>query len=469
MTISVSPTTAMGTYPVTITATSGTVSHSALVTLQIYVPATASLVKTDTTTQGSWKGVYGADGEAIATDSTNYPAYAQVSFTGATLFTWNSSTTDVRALQKAAATDRIASTWYSPTNFTIDVNLTDGNTHQVGVYCLDWENAGRVERIDVTDAASGSLLDSRTISGFTGGVWLLWNLSGHVSMKVTLTAGNSAVVSGIFFSPPATPDFSLSVTPAKQVVSQGGSTTYTVAVAPLVGFTGTVNLSAGGLPAGATASFNPATVTGSGSSVMTVTTTGATPGGSSTVTVTGTSGSLSHNATTTLVVTVTVPAGALFVRTDNTTQGTWKGVYGADGEAIANDSANYPAYAQVTFNAASLFTWNSSTTDVRALQKAAASDRIASTWYSSTSFTIDVNLTDGNTHQVGVYCLDWDNAGRAQRIDILDASSGTVLDTQNVSAFNGGRWLFWNLTGHVTIKATRTAGPNAVVSGLFGN
>jgi hypothetical protein len=265
------------------------------------------------------------------------------------------------------------------------------------------------------------------------------------------------------------PDFSLSMTPAKQVVSQGASTTYTVTVAPLVGFNGTVNLSASGLPAGASASFNPATVTGSGSSVMTVTTTGATPGGSSTVTVTGTSGSLTHKTTTTLVVTVVVPAAALFVTSDNTTQGTWKGVYGADGEAIANDSANYPGYAQVNFTGASLFTWNSSTSDVRALQKAAASDRIASTWYSSTSFTIDVNLSDGNTHQVGLYCLDWDNASRTQRIDILDASSGTVLDTQNVSAFNGGRWLIWNLTGHVTIKATRTAGPNAVISGFFDN
>ena len=96
--------------------------------------AAASFVNTDTTTRGTWKGVYGASGEAIANDSTNYPAYAQVSFAGASLYTWVSSTTDTRAPQKAAASDRIASAWISSTNFTIDLDLLDGNQHQVGLY-----------------------------------------------------------------------------------------------------------------------------------------------------------------------------------------------------------------------------------------------------------------------------------------------------------------------------------------------
>ncbi|HYL92444.1 MAG TPA: cohesin domain-containing protein, partial [Alphaproteobacteria bacterium] len=147
-----------------------------------------------------------------------------------------------------------------------------------------------------------------------------------------------------------------------------------------------------------------------------------------------------------------VPAAALFVKTDTATQGTWKGVYGADGEAIANDSANYPTYAQVSFNGATPYTWTPSTTDVRALQKGAASDRIASVWYASTRFTIDVNLMDGNLHEVGLYCLDWDNTGRSETIDILDAVSGTVLDSRSVSAFSNGEWVLWNLSGHVTIR-----------------
>jgi len=177
------------------------VSHSTVATLQVYVPAIASFVATDTTTGGTWKGIYGAGGEAIPNDSTNYPAYAQVTFNGGTPYTWTSSTTDVRALQKAAASDRIASTWYASPGFSIDVNLTDGNTHEVGVYSLDWDGAGsRAQTIDILDAVSGSVLDSRSVSAFTNGVWLRWNLHGHVTIRITKTGSVNAVVSGLFFN-----------------------------------------------------------------------------------------------------------------------------------------------------------------------------------------------------------------------------------------------------------------------------
>ncbi|MDQ3650902.1 MAG: hypothetical protein M3458_11645, partial [Acidobacteriota bacterium] len=113
------------------------------------------------------------------------------------------------------------------------------------------------------------------------------------------------------------------------------------------------------------------------------------------------------------------------------------------------------------------WTWTASTGDARALQKAAVNDRIAATWYSSTSFTIDVNLTDGRTHQIALYCLDWDNGGRAQTIEILDAANNAVLDSRSISAFTQGQYVVWNLMGQVRIRVTRTAGPNAVVSGLL--
>jgi hypothetical protein len=99
----------------------------------------------------------------------------------------------------------------------------------------------------------------------------------------------------------ATPDYSLSVAPASQRAIQGSATPgYTVTVSPSNGFTGSVSLSASGLPAGAGASFspNPATT----SSTLTVTTAATTPIGSYPLTITGTSGSLSHTALATLVV-----------------------------------------------------------------------------------------------------------------------------------------------------------------------
>ncbi len=98
------------------------------------------------------------------------------------------------------------------------------------------------------------------------------------------------------------PDFSISATPASQSVAAGGSTSYTVSVASLNGFSGTVSLSATGLPTGATANFSPASIHGSGPSTLTISTAKSSPAGSFTLTVAGTSNSLSHNATVMLRV-----------------------------------------------------------------------------------------------------------------------------------------------------------------------
>ena len=46
--------------------------------------------------------------------------------------------------------------------------------------------------------ASGSVLDTRTVSGFGGGVYLVWDITGHVVIRVTNTGPVNAVVSGLF-------------------------------------------------------------------------------------------------------------------------------------------------------------------------------------------------------------------------------------------------------------------------------
>jgi len=97
-------------------------------------------------------------------------------------------------------------------------------------------------------------------------------------------------------------DFSISVSPASQMVVAGTSTNYTVAINPISGFTGTVNLSVSGLPAGATASFNPPAVSTSGSSTLSIKTSLSTPLGNYSLTITGMSSGTSHTANTTLMV-----------------------------------------------------------------------------------------------------------------------------------------------------------------------
>src|SRR5271168_1296246 len=99
------------------------------------------------------------------------------------------------------------------------------------------------------------------------------------------------------------PDFTLTVTPPSDSIIAGGTATYTVSVAPVNGFSGTVNLTASGLPAGASPTFSPASIGTSGNSTLTITTTGGTPTGTSTLSITGTSGSLTHSANPSLSVT----------------------------------------------------------------------------------------------------------------------------------------------------------------------
>jgi hypothetical protein len=165
---------------------------------------TAQFVGLDTTTRGTWRGVYGSNGFVLAGDTIQYPSYAQVRVVAPPPFTWSSSTAEPGALQRATGPGRLAATWYDGRTFSIDIKVTDGQTHQVGVYALDWGTQTRAQRVDVRDGVTGALLDSRPMSAFWGGQYLIWRVSGHVTLHVTCTAGINAVISGVFFDP-ATP------------------------------------------------------------------------------------------------------------------------------------------------------------------------------------------------------------------------------------------------------------------------
>jgi hypothetical protein len=338
--------------------------------------ASATFIKTDTTTQGTWKGAYGADGVMINSDINAPPSYARVTFANNYSYAWAPSTTDPRALQKGSGSDRIASTWYTPANavgstYSIDMNLTDGAAHQVALYALDWDNYGpRSETIEVRDFTTGRLLDIRPITNFVGGQYLVWTLKGHVVFNVINNkSGANGVLSGVFF---------------------GGASAQ-------------------------------------------------------------------------------VSSSASFIKTDATTQGTWKGAYGVDGVMINSDINMPPSYAQVNFANQGSAVWANSSTDIRVLQKGAANDRIASTWYSATSFSIDINLTDGAAHQVALYALDFDAYGpRNETIEVHDFATGTLLDSRAVTSFVGGQYLVWTLKGHVTFKVINNVpGSNSVIGGVF--
>jgi len=138
---------------------------------------------------------------------------------------------------------------------------------------------------DVTSGTSGSYHAGTGYDLVTG--WGSPNGSG----LITLLAASSS----------STPSFTLSASPASVSLTQGGAAgASTISVTDVDGFSGSVTLSASGLPSGVTASFgtNPTT----GTSVLTLSASSTAATGTSNVTISGTSGSLS--ATTTVSLTV---------------------------------------------------------------------------------------------------------------------------------------------------------------------
>ncbi|HEX3560581.1 MAG TPA: PQQ-dependent sugar dehydrogenase [Pyrinomonadaceae bacterium] len=149
------------------------------------------------------------------------------------------------------------------------------------------------------------------------------------------------------FQPPA-PDFSVALTPASRTVTPGGAATYNVTVTPLNGFTGQVALSATGLPAGASPSFQPANISitdaNPQSSTLTVSSASSTPIGSSTLNVSATSGQLSHASQATLNVVAATDADLSISQAVSPNPG----LAGADLHFTYTVSNNGPAAADAT-------------------------------------------------------------------------------------------------------------------------
>lgn len=168
---------------------------------------------------------------------------------------------------------------------------------------------------------SGSV--SLTASGLPAGVTASFSPASTTSTSIlTLTVSASAAVasatititgtSGSLHSTAtiglttATPDFSLTASPASVTVAAGSNGATTLSATAINGFSGTITLSISGLPAGVTAGFSAGTT--SGTLTLSFIASSSATAGTSTVTVTGTSGGLTHTAS--IALTITAPAGS---------------------------------------------------------------------------------------------------------------------------------------------------------------
>jgi hypothetical protein len=111
-------------------------------------------------------------------------------------------------------------------------------------------------------------------------------------------------------------EFSLSANPTSQVITAGGSATFTISVSAVNGFTGTVSLNASSSNTNITASFDNTTITGgSGSATLTVSTATTTPAGNVTITITASD--TANNVTQNVSVNASIQSAASTVSSMN--------------------------------------------------------------------------------------------------------------------------------------------------------
>ena len=164
-------------------------------------------------------------------------------------------------------------------------------------------------------------------------------------------------------------------------------------------------------------------------------------------------------------------AATTFVRADETTSGTWRGTYGADGAVIAGDDVKTlvaPKCAIITpKNKDDSTPWAFTPDNPRALQLSGDnkghSNRL---WFAPEQMDIDIELTDGKEHQVAI-CLP---LGGAITVEIQDADTKAILDTQSPKESNKQKYLVWNLKGQVIVRVITTIqdeGHAVWVGGVF--
>jgi uncharacterized membrane protein len=172
--------------------------------------------------------------------------------------------------------------------FTGSVNLAVTSALPTGVTASFSPNPATASSVLTLTASSSAPAANQAIT--------IAGTSGTLTASTNVTVGVHA------------PNFNLAASPATLGINQGASGTSTISVLPLYGFTGAVNLSVSGLPAGVTASFSPVSTTGT--STLTVTASSTATSGNSTLTITGTSGNLT--ATTTVSLSIHGPSFTLF-------------------------------------------------------------------------------------------------------------------------------------------------------------
>jgi hypothetical protein len=151
-------------------------------------------------------------------------------------------------------------------------------------------------------------------------------------------------------------------------------------------------------------------------------------------------------------------------------KGGWVGAFGAGGYDLAGwdgptGDVSYIPNATVSLVQGSRYQWAANTTDPRALSEPEQETRNAAAYYDPNQIQVKLSFTAAYSGNLHLYAVDWDTTARRETISV----NGQTATFAN--SFNGGAWVSFPITvaagEAITITVDRTAGSNAVLSGIM--
>jgi len=322
-------------YNVGVTGTSGSLTSTTFVPLTVsgfalgVSPATLTLVQNSSNTATIAVTDVGGFGGTVSLAASGLPSGVTASFgtnpaSGSSTLTLTAGTTAALGTATVTISGSSAGVASVTTTFALTVTPPPGFTLVAIPGNLAIANgAPGASIIDVIDVAGFSGGVTLAASGLPSGVTASFGTNPTTGSSVlTLIASPTAALGIVTVTitgtsagaAPATATliltitaFTLSDSPGGLIVAQGASGASTITVTGAGGFTGSVTLTASGLPNGVTASFSPNPTTGS--SVLTLTASPTAALGLVTVTITGSSAGV-PSATTTMALLAAADVGA---------------------------------------------------------------------------------------------------------------------------------------------------------------
>lgn len=350
LTINVSASVASDTYPLTVTATSETLSHNVAISLTVTAAPDFSISASPASVTIALEG--SANSTITVTSMNGFNEIIDLSVSGvptgvtttlsASSITppANGETTSILTINVGAST--IAGTYTLTITGTSEASSHNATIELTVAAAQDFSITASPDSLTIVQGASGTstitigslkLFNSAvtlSVSGVPTGVTTSFSANpvtppsgSFITSTLTVNVGASTVVgtysltvtgttetlthnTTVALTVTAPPDFTIAASPTSLSITLGGSGTSTITVTSLNGFNSEVGLTISGLPADTTGTFNPASITpapdGSATSTLTINVGASTALGTYSLTVIGTGGTLSHNTTIELTV-----------------------------------------------------------------------------------------------------------------------------------------------------------------------